>query len=98
MGIWHIVMETNRLSRPSGCPAGVSQPFQIVFERFPQERLENAHGRNFVKTKNAPEVSSWTQKMRLGILYNLYPKSCAKQIFRRSYGDLGVFDLVTQRN
>jgi hypothetical protein len=30
MGIWRIVMETNRLSRPSGCPPGVSQPFQIL--------------------------------------------------------------------
>jgi hypothetical protein len=32
-------------------------------------------------SKNAPEASSWTQKMRLGILYNLCAKSGAKQIF-----------------
>ena len=48
--------------------------------------------------KIVPEASSWTQKMRLGILYNLCAKSGTKQIFRRSYGDLGVFDLATQRN
>ena len=30
MGIWRLVMETNRLSRPSGCPPGVSQPFHIL--------------------------------------------------------------------
>ena len=49
-------------------------------------------------SKIVPEASSWTQKMRLGILYNLCAKSGAKQIFRRSYGDLGVFDPATQRN
>jgi hypothetical protein len=31
MGIWRIVMETNRLSRRLGCPPGVSQPFQILW-------------------------------------------------------------------
>jgi hypothetical protein len=30
MGIWRLVMEKNRLSCPSGCPLGVSQPFQIL--------------------------------------------------------------------
>ena len=49
-------------------------------------------------SKIVPEASSWTQKMRLGILYNLGAKSGAKQIFRRSYGDLGVFDSTRQLN
>jgi hypothetical protein len=49
-------------------------------------------------SKIAPGASNWAQKMRLGILYNLCAKSGAKQIFRRSYGDLGVFDSATQRN
>ena len=31
--------------------------------------------------KIVPEASSWTQKMRLGILYNLCAKSDAKQFF-----------------
>ena len=39
-----------------------------------------------VSAKDAP---SWTEKMRLGILYNLCAKSGAKLFFRRSYGDLG---------
>ena len=34
MDTWRLVMETNRLSRPSGCPLGVSQPFHIL-GRFP---------------------------------------------------------------
>jgi hypothetical protein len=32
-------------------------------------------------SKLAPEASSWAQKMRLGILYNLCAKSGAKQFF-----------------
>jgi hypothetical protein len=31
--------------------------------------------------KIAPKASSWTQKMRLGILHNLYAKSGAEKIF-----------------
>ena len=30
MGIWRLVVETKRLSRPPGCPPGVSQPFHIL--------------------------------------------------------------------
>jgi hypothetical protein len=48
--------------------------------------------------KIAPEASSWTQKMRLGILYNLCAKSGAKQIFRRSYGDLATLGDTTELN
>jgi hypothetical protein len=47
-------------------------------------------------SKSIPETSGWTQKTRLGFLYNLCAKSGAEIIFRRSYGDLGVFDLTTQ--
>ena len=36
-------------------------------------------------SKIAPETSSWTQKTRLGVLYNLRPKSGATLYFRRSY-------------
>ena len=48
--------------------------------------------------KNVPETSGWTQKTRLGILYNLCAKSGAKLFFRRSYGDSRVFDLTTHHN
>jgi hypothetical protein len=30
MDIWRLVMETNMLSRPSGCSLGVPQPFHIL--------------------------------------------------------------------
>ena len=70
-----------------------------VFGAFLRKTLD--FRRNAPKTPTAitlpkivPKASSWTQKMRLGILYNLCAKSGAKQIFRRSYGDLGIFDPV----
>jgi hypothetical protein len=46
MGIWHLVMEKNRLSRPSGCPLGVPQPFHIL-GRSP---LIGVSRQNLVKT------------------------------------------------
>ena len=47
-------------------------------------------------SKIVPETSGWTQKTRNGVLYNLCAKSGAKLFFRRSYGDLWVFDLAAQ--
>ena len=54
MGIWHLVMETNRLSRPSGCPPGVSQPFQILgrsalIQLCRQNRVKNGKNRRVVR-------------------------------------------------
>ena len=55
MGIWRLVMETNRLSRPSGCPLGVSQPFQIL-GRFPFWPLNlGATGKQW-PTREAPAL------------------------------------------
>ena len=64
-----------------------------IFRETPRK-----HPTAITLSKIVPEASSWTQKMRLGIFYNLCAKSGAKQIFRRSYGDLGVFDLTRQLN
>jgi hypothetical protein len=47
---------------------------------FRRNAPKTPHGRNFIK--NYPGPSHWTQKTRLGILYNLCANSGAKQHFR----------------
>ena len=64
--------------------------------QFQQERPKNAHGRNFVK--KLPQMLLVGLKRCVLEFSTIYTQNQALKIFRRSYGDLGVFDLATRRS
>jgi hypothetical protein len=64
MGIWRLVMKTNRLSRPSGCPPGVSQPFHILGRSAlvglcRQTRVKTGKNRRVVWPRRRGKSNTW---------------------------------------
>ena len=113
MGIWRLVMETNRLSRPSGYPPGVSQPFQILgrsalIQLCRQNRVKNGKNHRVVRPRRRnnstalvvllPTVVDCTHVVG-PIMFGWGAKHLSR-FSGVSHAFLPVFDLIlsTQRN